>query len=110
MFFVEGGVFLLFLGGFCVWLLLSDKIAARRRRREAKSFSAAVDRLHGQSISDLVKRFGPPREQFTGSTGRSLYVWRCPPLDGFPKIEGSAVVTLTVDSEGQVVAADWQRR
>jgi hypothetical protein len=110
MFFVEGCVFLLFLGGFCAWLLLSDKIALRRRKREAKSFSSAVNNLHGQSISEIVKRFGPPREQFTGSTGRSLYVWRCPPLDGLPNIEGSALVTLTVDSEGQVVDAGWQRR
>jgi hypothetical protein len=110
MFFVEGCVFLLFLGGFCAWLLLSDKIALRRLRREAKSLSSAVNDLQGQPISDIVKRLGPPREQFTGSTGRSLYVWRCPPLDGFPRIEGSAVVTLTVDSEGRVIAADWQRR
>ena len=110
MFFVEGCVFLLFLGGFCAWLLLSDKIAARRREREAKSFSIAVDKLYGQPISEVVQRFGPPREQFNGSTGRSLYVWRCPPLDGLPPIEGSAIVTLTVNSDGEVVNAGWQRR
>lgn len=110
MFFVEGSVFLLFLGGFCAWLLLSDKIAIRRRRRQARSFSAAVERLHGQSIADIVNRLGPPREQFTGSSGRSLYVWRYPPLDGFPSLEGLAVVMLTVDAKGQVVTTNWQRK
>lgn len=110
MFFVESCVFLLFVGGFFVWLLLSDRLRQWRDRREAQRISDAINALRGSEIENILTRFGPPREHFRGSSGRSLYVWRSPPSEGFPLTRSLLVVTLTVDPEGRVVDTSWQRR
>lgn len=107
---VEISVFFLFLGGFCAWLILSDRLRQWRERREAERIAALLGSLEGNDITYALDRFGPPREQFTGSSGRSLYVWRCPPSTGMPPVHGLVVVTMTVDREGRVVESAWQRR
>jgi hypothetical protein len=107
---VETSVFFLFLGAFCTWLLLSDRLARWRDKREAERIAALLASLEGDDITHVLDRFGPPREQFTGSSGRSLYVWRCPPSTGMPPVHGLVVVTMTVDPEGRVVESAWQRR
>jgi hypothetical protein len=107
---VETTVFFLFLGGFCAWLILSERLTKWRDRREAGRVAALLDSLEGNDISCVLDRFGPPGEQFTGSSGRSLYVWRCPPSTGAPPVHGLLVITMTVDPEGRVVGSAWQRR
>jgi|SRR4051794_18582444 hypothetical protein len=106
---VEASVFLLFLAGFCTWLLLSDRLTEWKDRRQARVVSRAIDRLQGEPIEAVLDRFGPPREQFTGSTGRSIYVWRRPPSAQLPDIRGVLVVTLTVNSNGRVAETVWHR-
>jgi hypothetical protein len=110
MFVVEISVFVFFIGGFCVWLLLTDQIGAWRERREADRVSSFVNDLRGNEIAEIVKRFGPPREQFTGSSGRSLYVWQRPPSNELPRIRGLLVLMLTVDEDGLVAETVWHRR
>lgn len=110
MFFVEGSVFLLFVGGFLIWLLLSDRFRQWRDGREAQRISQIVNALRGDEIDAVLSRFGPPREQFHGSSGRSLYVWRSPPSEGLPYSRRLLVVTLTVDADGRVIDTAWQRR
>lgn len=107
---VETSVFFLFLGGFCTWLILSDRLSRWRDKREAERIATLLESLEGNDITCALDRFGPPREQFTGSSGRSLYVWRCPPSTGMPPVHGLVVVTMTVDREGRVVESAWQRR
>ena len=109
MFVVEASVFFLFLGGYCIWMLFSDRLSAWRDRRQANRVSRFVDALHGQAITQIVESFGPPREQFTGSSGRSIYVWRRPPSKNFPEIRGLLVVTLTVGDDGHVAETEWHR-
>lgn len=110
MFSVEIAVFFLFLGGYCVWLLVSGRILLWRSAREARRVSLAVDALPGQPIAGVLERFGPPREQFAGSSGRSLYVWSHPPSAGLPASGGVLVVTLTVDANGRIAEAAWHKR
>jgi hypothetical protein len=110
MFFVEGSVFLFFVGGFFIWLMLSDRLRQWRDRRESQRISEVVNSLHGDEIEAVLMRFGPPHEHYRGSSGRSLYVWRRPPSDGLPAADGLLVVTLTVDPDGHVVDTFWQRR
>jgi hypothetical protein len=110
MFFVEASVFCIFLGGFAVWLLLSDRLVEWRARRETDRISRFVDDLAGTSIEDAIGRFGPPVEQFTSSTGRGLYVWHGPPSSGLPHVAGVLIVTLTTDENGSIVESNWQRR
>ena len=106
---LEAAVFLLFLAGFCSWLLLSDRLVEWKDRREARRVSRIINRLQGENIEAVVQRFGPPREQFTGSTGRSIYEWRRPPSLELPDIRGVLVVTLTVDSNGRIAESVWHR-
>jgi hypothetical protein len=111
MFVVEISVLILFIGGFCVWLLLTDRIGEWRARREADRVSSFVNDLRGNEIADILKRFGPPREQFTGSSGRSLYVWQSPPSNELPRVrDGLLVLMLTVDEDGMVSETVWHRR
>jgi hypothetical protein len=110
MLFVEASVFCLFLGGFAVWLLLSDRFYEWRAKRESARVSLLVDSLSGIPIQGAVTRFGPPVEQFTGSTGRSLYVWHSPPATGLPRMDGVLILTLTVDRDGRVIESSWQKR
>ena len=110
MFFVEASVFCLFLVGFAGWLLLSERFAERRSRRESNRISRFVDNLRGIPIDEAVKRFGTPLEQFTGSTGCGLYVWHGPPSTGLPHIDGVLIVTLTTDQNSRVIESNWQRR
>jgi hypothetical protein len=110
MFFVEASIFCLFLGGFAIWLLLSDRWSERRTRREADRISRFVDDLTGISIHEAIRRFGPPAEQFTSSTGCGLYVWHAPPSGGLPQVAGVLIVTLTTDENGVVGESIWQRR
>jgi hypothetical protein len=110
MFFVEASVFCLFLGGFSAWLLLSDRFFEWRMRREAGRVSNFVESLRGISIDEAVGRFGPPLEQFAGSTGRGLYIWHSPPSLGFPPVRGVLIVTLTTEQDGRVTESAWQRR
>ena len=107
---VEASVFFLFLGCFCTWLILSDRVRKWRENKETERIAALLNSLEGGDITYALDRFGPPREQFTGSSGRSLYVWRCPPSKGMPPVHGLVVVTMTVDSKGRVVESAWQRR
>jgi hypothetical protein len=109
MLFIEGSVFFLFIGGFCAWLLLSHRLREWRDRKESDRVSALVTALRGNPISEVVDRFGPPREFFEGSSGRSLYVWRSPPSAALPRVRGLLVLTLTVD-HGRVVESNWQLR
>lgn len=106
---VEASVFLFFLAGFCSWLLLSDRLVEWKDQRQARRVSQIISGLQGESIDTVVKRFGPPREQFTGSTGRSIYEWRRPPSQQLPDIRGVLVVTLTVDSNGRIDESVWHR-
>jgi hypothetical protein len=110
MFFVEASVFCLFLVGFSAWLILADRFFEWRMRREAGRVSNFVEGLRGISIGEAVNRFGPPVEQFAGSTGRGLYVWHSPPSSGFPRIEGVLIVTLTTEQDDRVTESAWQRR
>jgi hypothetical protein len=110
MFFVELSFLLLFVAGFLVWLIASDRLATWRDRKEANRVSGAIGALQGDEIESVLMRFGPPREQFHGSSGRSLYVWRRPPSEGLPETRGLLVVTLTVDANGRVVETAWERR
>lgn len=110
MFFVEASVFCLFLGGFAVWLLLSDRFYEWRAKREMARTSCFVDSLLGMPIEEALTRFGPPIEQFTGSTGRSLYVWHSPPASGLPRLDGVLILTLTADQDGRVIESSWQKR
>lgn len=109
MLFVEASVFLLFLAGFCTWLLLSNRLTEWKDRRQARRVSQIIDRLQGEKIDAVVERFGPPREQFTGSSGRSIYVWRRPPSLQLPDIRGVLVVTITVNSNGRIDESVWHR-
>jgi hypothetical protein len=106
---LEASVFLLFLAGFCTWLLLSDRLVEWKDHREERRVSQIINRLQGENIHTVVERFGPPREQFTGSTGRSIYEWRRPPSLQLPDIRGVLVVTLTVDSNGRIAESAWHR-
>lgn len=107
---LEATVFFLFLGGFCSWSVLSDRLRRWREQREADRIAALLASLEGVDIACALDRFGPPREQFTGSSGRSLYVWRYPPSRGMPAVHGLVVVTITVDPRGRVVESVWHRR
>jgi hypothetical protein len=106
---VEASVFLLFLAGFCGWLLLSDRLVEWKDQRQARRVSQIINRLQGENIDTVIERFGPPREQFTGSTGRSIYEWRRPPSLQLPDIRGVLVVTITVDSNGRIAESVWHR-
>lgn len=110
MLLVEASVFFLFLGGFCTWLILSERVVRWRERKEAEQIADVVGCFEGHDISFALDRMGPPREQFTGSSGRSLFVWQCPPSTGMPHVEGLLVVMLTADVEGKVVESSWHRR
>ena len=108
MFFVEVSVFLLFLGLFSGWMLLSDRLTRRQDARRAECMSTLVDSLKGMEITTVLARYGPPRDQFSGSTGRSIYTWRRPPSNEFPEMRGLVVITLTVNESGHVVDTAWQ--
>ena len=57
MMLVEASVFLLFLAGFCTWLLLSDRLTEWKDRRQARVVSRAIDRLQGEPIEAVLDRF-----------------------------------------------------
>lgn len=110
MFVVEASVSLLFIIGFLTWLLLSERLLAWRDAKDERRVSTLVAELQGNRIAEVLSRFGPPREHFQGSSGRSLYIWRRPPSTGLPRVRGLLVLTLTVDTDGRVVESAWQRR
>ena len=110
MFFVEICVFFLCIGLFCAWLLISDRMRTRKSRRESERIDRSIRLLAGRTIEELLDAYGTPYEQFAGSTGRSLYVWRRPPSLALPETNGVLVVTVTVDRDGVVADVSWEKR
>jgi hypothetical protein len=110
MFFVEASVFFIFAGGFFAWLLVSERFLAWRYQKESERLQAFASALQGSEISEVLERFGPPREHFEGSSGKSLYVWQRPPSGGLPSVQGLLVLTITVDQKGRIEESVWERR
>ena len=107
--FVEVSVCILFIGGYSLWLLLADRILGWRERRENERVQQFVAALNGTEIDPLLFRLGLPLEEFQGSSGKNLYVWRRPPNSALPAIKGVLTVTVTVEN-GLVAECNWQKR
>ena len=110
MFVFETCVFLLFVGGCCLWSLIRDAWQARRDRKQAQHVGVFTKSLVGQELSVMESRFGPPFETVLGHYDKNLYVWKAPPSDKFPAFRGTLVVTVTANQGGEVLEAVWRRQ
>jgi hypothetical protein len=106
---VEFIVFFVMLVGFVLFSTSRGWLTSLRERRRARFLDAKMQELSGKAVSVALEQFGPPFEDFTGSTGRSLYVWRSPPSDNFPQGPGLLIVTLTAEN-GLISHTDWKTR
>ena len=109
MFVIEISIFILFAGAICAWLLIRERIEDWRYQRRADRISDIVNAMCVLKLEDAINRFGAMAEEVSGESGRSLHIWRVPPASGIPKIERVVIITLTADSQGVIVDAEWHR-
>jgi hypothetical protein len=94
----------------CFYSLLQDLVRYLRNRKRALVLSQELGKLDGQPAWEAEKRFGPPTEVVSGTSGRQLYIWKLLALPGIPKAGGLMVVTLTIDPDGAISGTHWQKR
>lgn len=109
MFIFETCIFLIFAGGIGAWLLIGERLDEWRYQRQADRIGNIVNGMVGQRLEQASSYFGPAAEEVSGESGRSLHIWRVPPARGLPRIKRVVIITLTTDSGGQIVDAEWHR-
>ncbi len=94
----------------CSYSLLRDLYLFWRNQRRSDFIGKALAALEGQPAWEAEKRFGPPTEVVSGTTGRQLYIWKTLQLPGVPVGSGLLVLTLTIGAGNEIVATHWQQR
>jgi len=108
--FWEVALFILSVTSLCFYSLGTDLYRRLRDRRRAQAVGQELEGLAGKKAWEVERRFGPPTEVVSGTSGRQLYIWKAPVLPGVPKGGGLLVLTLTVKADGTVAETHWQQR
>jgi hypothetical protein len=107
---VELAVLFGFLFLLYTWLIARALWRASRNSKQQRALLQLVEDLRGRSILVALDQLGPPEEQFMGSTGRSLCVWKAPPTSTLPAGDGLLIFTLVSDDHGTVEDGHWHKR
>jgi hypothetical protein len=101
-----------------IWLLLAvsvlrDLWRARRDRLRAARMDQIAAQFTHRPVHEMVLAFGDPfeiAEASSGAGGRSLYIWKAPPSQGFPAGRGLLTLIVEVGSSGMVDRMEWRDR
>jgi hypothetical protein len=94
----------------CSYSLLRDLYLFWRNQRRGDFLGKALAALEGQPAWEAEKRFGPPTEIVSGTSGRQLYIWKANQLPNVPFGTGLLVLTLTVGRDSEILSTHWQQR
>ncbi len=106
----EVAVFILSVTLLCFYSLGIDLFRYLRDRKRARVVGHELEEMSGKKAWEAERRFGPPTEVVSGTSGRQLYIWKALALPGLPKGGGLLVLTLTVQPDGTVAETHWQQR
>ncbi|MDX2267339.1 MAG: hypothetical protein NW208_04485 [Bryobacter sp.] len=94
----------------CSYGLLRDLYLFWRQQQRADALGRALAALEGQPAWEAEKKFGPPTEVLSGTTGRQLYIWKANALPGLPLGPSLVVLTLTVAPSGEITESHFEQR
>lgn len=94
----------------CSYGLLKDLFVFWRNQQRADFIGKALQALEGQPVWEAEKRFGPPSEIVSGTSGRQLYIWKADSFPAMPQGSGLMVLTLTVGKDGGITETHMEKR
>ena len=102
---------LLFLSVYALLVLALSVRAFRRWRDSARErvVSRYCRDLIGRRAEDARELLGEPFSVFEGRE-RTLYEWKSPPSEHFPRGSGLLIFYVTADENGWITGVSWQTR
>lgn len=102
--------FFLALSALGLWLFIREGMADWRRWYRARRVKALLSSLEGRDVGRAEAVLGPAGEIISGSSGRTLYVWKEPVARAIPEAASLLIITITVNGAGVITHAGWEER